>query len=130
MSVPLIIGEGRQGDPGTPPFRYPALPVHTPSLASFSLYAFPLQSITQYGDFSLFPYVNGYVISVPDPDGGRGGGVLCKFLGGVCRWDSETLNLFKTILAAFCTRIVARLNTEKPFHILDLNYIYEQFLCY
>ena len=52
------------------------------------------------------------------PPGG-GGGVLQQFLAGVCRWDSENLSLYQSMLT-FILQPYSRVNTENPYPILDL----------
>ena len=49
---------------------------------------------------------------------GGGGGVLGKSLMGVCRWDSETLNLYQTTFMSFL-QTYSRLDAKSPYPIPD-----------
>ena len=49
---------------------------------------------------------------------GEGWGVLSGFLGGVCRWDSETLTLYQTTPGHTLTPY-SRLDTKNPYTFLD-----------
>ena len=46
------------------------------------------------------------------------GGVLGKILMGVCRWDSETLNLYQTTFMSFL-QPYSRLDAKNPYPIPD-----------
>ena len=46
------------------------------------------------------------------------GGVLGKILMGVCRWDSETLNLYQTTFISFL-QPYSRLDAKNPYPIAD-----------
>ena len=47
-----------------------------------------------------------------------GGEVLGKILMGVCRWDSETLNLYQTTFMSFL-QPYSRLDAKNPYPIPD-----------
>ena len=49
---------------------------------------------------------------------GGGGGVLGRILMGVCRWDSETLNLYQTTFMSFL-QPYSRLDAKNPYPIPD-----------
>ena len=49
---------------------------------------------------------------------GDPGGVLGKILMGVCRWDSETLNLYQTTFMSFL-QPYSRLDAKNPYPIPD-----------
>ena len=56
--------------------------------------------------------------SVIITDTGGGGGVLGNILMAVCRWDSETLNLYQTTFMSFL-QPYSRLDAKNPYPIPD-----------
>ena len=56
---------------------------------------------------------------------GGGGEVLGKSLVGVCRWDSETLNLYQTIFKSFL-QPYSILDAKNPYPIQD--YLFSSYL--